>query len=89
MGTEFGVFFTVNGGEKWVQLKSGLPTIAVRDMEIQKRENDLVLATFGRGFYVLDDYTPLRQVNEEILASDAHIFPISDALMYVEASPHW
>ena len=87
VGTEFGVFFTVNGGEKWIQLKSGLPTIAVRDMEIQKRENDLVLATFGRGFYVLDNYTPLRHATAEILASDAHIFPVEDALMYVEARP--
>ena len=60
VGTEFGVFFTLDGGTKWVQLKGGLPTIAVRDLAIQKRENDLVLGTFGRGFYVLDDYTPLR-----------------------------
>ncbi|MFN9603103.1 MAG: WD40/YVTN/BNR-like repeat-containing protein, partial [Planctomycetota bacterium] len=51
-GTEFGVFFTLDGGEKWIAIKSGLPTISVRDMEIQRRENDLVLATFGRGFYI-------------------------------------
>jgi photosystem II stability/assembly factor-like uncharacterized protein len=57
-GTEFGVFFSVNGGKTWTQLKSGLPTIAIRDIEIQKRENDLVLASFGRGFYILDDYSP-------------------------------
>ncbi|MGC9344337.1 MAG: WD40/YVTN/BNR-like repeat-containing protein, partial [Bacteroidales bacterium] len=60
-GTEFGAFFSVDGGETWVQFKAGMPTISVRDMTIQTRENDLVLATFGRGFYVLDDYTPLRQ----------------------------
>lgn len=87
VGTEFGVFVSVDGGAKWVKLKSGLPNIAIRDMEIQKRENDLVLATFGRGFYVLDDYSPLRAVNKELLAKDAHIFDIKDALMFVQSSP--
>ena len=64
-GTEFGAFFTIDGGQHWVQLKGGLPTIAVRDMVIQAREGDLVIATFGRGFYVLDDITPLRQMKAE------------------------
>ena len=57
-GTEFGLFFSRDGGKKWVQLKGGMPVIAVRDLAIQKRESDLVVATFGRGFYVLDDLTP-------------------------------
>ncbi len=83
-GTEFGVFFTLDGGKKWIQLKGGLPTIAVRDIAIQKRENDLVLATFGRGFYILDDYTPLRSVNSGVLARDGFIFPVKDALMYIQ-----
>lgn len=90
-GTEFGAFVSTNGGENWHQLKSGLPTIAIRDMAIQKRENDLVLASFGRGFYVLDDYSPLRELaekEEEILASEAYVFPTSDALLYLEASPY-
>ncbi len=86
-GTEFGLFVSVDGGQHWKQLKSGLPTIAVRDIAIQKRENDLALATFGRGFYILDDYTPLRYLNKEILSSESQIFPIKDALMYVESSP--
>ncbi|WNJ18223.1 VPS10 domain-containing protein [Pontibacter sp. G13] len=86
-GTEFGLFFTTNGGQDWVQLKGGLPTIAIRDIAIQKRENDLVLASFGRGFYVLDDYSPLRQVSEQTLTKQAHLFPIKDALMYVESRP--
>jgi photosystem II stability/assembly factor-like uncharacterized protein len=60
VGTEFGVFFTIDGGQKWVQLKGGMPTISVRDLAIQKRENDLVVGTFGRSVYILDDYTPLR-----------------------------
>ena len=87
VGTEFGLFFSSNAGKKWTQLKSGLPTIAVRDLDIQKRENDLVLATFGRGFYVLDDYSALRGLTEEVLAKDAHIFPIKDALLFVQRSP--
>jgi photosystem II stability/assembly factor-like uncharacterized protein len=87
VGTEFGVFASIDGGGKWVQLKGGLPTISVRELEIQRRENDLVLATFGRGFYVLDDYTPLRDVSDATLAGDARIFPIKDAWLYIEAGP--
>jgi hypothetical protein len=84
-GTEFGVFFTLDGGKNWKQLKGGLPTIAVRDIEIQRRENDLVLATFGRGFYILDDYSPLRNITEEMLDKEAVIFPIKDGLLFQEA----
>jgi photosystem II stability/assembly factor-like uncharacterized protein len=86
-GTEFGCFFTINGGVNWIQLKGGLPTIAVKDMAIQQRENDLVLATFGRGFYVLDDYTPLRYLSTENLDKRALVFPVRTALEYVETSP--
>lgn len=83
-GTEFGAFFTVDGGKHWVQLKGGLPTIAVRDMVIQTREGDLVIATFGRGFYVLDDITPLRQMKPEATEQAAAMYPVKDALLYVE-----
>jgi hypothetical protein len=85
VGTEFGVFFTIDGGKQWRQLKGGLPTIAVRDMEIQRRESDLVLATFGRGFYVLDNYEVLRHLDEKILNQQAHIFPIKTAKLYHES----
>lgn len=87
VGTEFGCFFSSDGGGNWIQLKSGLPTIAVRDIEIQRRENDLVLATFGRGFYVLDDYTPLRSIKKDDLSKDAIICPIKDALMFIPRFP--
>lgn len=83
VGTEFGFFFTIDGGEEWIQLRSGLPTIPVRHIAIQERENDLVLATFGRGFYVLDDYTPLRHFRKETLRKEAEIFPVKDALLFV------
>ncbi|MCZ7555024.1 MAG: glycosyl hydrolase [Bacteroidia bacterium] len=84
-GTEFGVFVTTNGGQDWTQMKGGLPTIAVRDLAIQKRENDLVLGTFGRGFYVLDDYTPLRSLSPRFLDTTAAILPGREALMYIPA----
>jgi len=86
-GTEYGLFFTVDGGGKWIQMRGGLPTIQVRDITIQRRENDLVLATFGRGFYILDNYTPLRSVTPEMLKQDAALFPVKDALMYIQAQP--
>ncbi|HEX5081167.1 MAG TPA: glycosyl hydrolase [Blastocatellia bacterium] len=86
MGSEFGFFFTLDGGAKWIQLKSGLPTIAVRDIAIHRRENDLVLATFGRSFYVLDDYSPLRDVKAETLARESNLFPVKNALMHVRSS---
>ena len=82
-GTEFGCFFTIDGGKKWIQLKSGIPVIPVRDMVIQKRENDLVLATFGRGFYILDDYSPLRTISKENQDKDGYLCPVKDALMYI------
>jgi hypothetical protein len=84
-GTEFGVFVTTNGGQDWTQMKGGVPTIAVRDLAIQKRENDLVLGTFGRGFYVLDDYTPLRSLSPSFLDTAAAILPGREALMFIPA----
>lgn len=87
VGTEFGVFFTQNGGKNWVQLKSGIPTIAVRDVVIQRRESDLALATFGRGFYILDDYSPLRESAKDVKAQDATLFPVRRAFQFVEHSP--
>ncbi|MBC7775316.1 MAG: glycosyl hydrolase [Phycisphaerae bacterium] len=86
-GTEFGVYFSPDGGENWVQLKSGLPTVAVRDIEIQRRENDLVLATFGRGFYVLDDYTPLRNLKAEAFEKTASLFPVKDSWLFIPSQP--
>jgi hypothetical protein len=86
VGTEFGAYFSNDGGKNWTKL-SGLPTIAVYDLDIQQRENDLVAATFGRGFWVLDNYSPLRTLNKENLDKKAHIFPVKDALLYIPADP--
>ncbi|MCH8831045.1 MAG: glycosyl hydrolase, partial [Planctomycetes bacterium] len=83
-GTEFGVFFTIDGGKKWIKLSAGSPNIPYRDLAIQRRENDLVGATFGRGFFVLDDYSPLRHISERMLRNSRFaLFPIKDALQYI------
>ncbi len=86
-GTEFGVFFSSNQGSNWKQLKAGVPTVAVRDLAIQKRENDLVLGTFGRGFYVLDDYSALRNLGNGSIVGDAKLFPTRTALAYEQSKP--
>ena len=96
LGTEFGLFVTFDGtgdgrmrdgGPSWARLKGNLPTIAVRDLEIQRREDDLVLATFGRGFYVLDDYSPLRFMGEALAASEGYLFPVKDPWAYIPSRP--
>jgi photosystem II stability/assembly factor-like uncharacterized protein len=84
LGTEFGVFFTVDGGEKWIKLTGGVPNIPFRDLAIQKRENDLVGATFGRGFFIFDDYTPLRQISEKALEEEVQLFPVRKAWWYIQ-----
>ena len=83
VGTEHGLHFTVDGGKKWIRLRNNLPTIPVRDLAIQERENDLVLATFGRGFYVLDDYSPLRQLSQATFDRDGYVFPTKAAVIEV------
>ena len=86
-GTEYGVFFSPNKGQRWKQLAAGLPTIAVRDIAIQERENDLVLGTFGRGFYVMDDYSALRTIKNSVPTETAMLYPIRTALMWEKSLP--
>ncbi len=86
VGTEFGIFATVDGGVRWTRLAGGVPTIAFRDLEIQRRESDLIGGTFGRGFYILDDYSALRTVDEDTLRKEAILFPVRDAWWYVPAN---
>ncbi|MFB3855444.1 MAG: WD40/YVTN/BNR-like repeat-containing protein [Vicinamibacterales bacterium] len=82
VGSEFGLFATFDGGRHWVMLKGGMPVIQVRDMAVHRRENDLVLATFGRGFYILDDYSALREISAATLAEEARLFPLRDAYLF-------
>ncbi|HEX7421521.1 MAG TPA: glycosyl hydrolase [Thermoanaerobaculia bacterium] len=86
-GTEYGLWMSQNGGTNWVQLKGNFPTISVRDLWIQKRRDDLVVATFGRGIYVLDDYRVLRTMSSDVANREATLFPTRDADLYVERAP--
>jgi photosystem II stability/assembly factor-like uncharacterized protein len=86
VGTEFGAYFTVDGGQKWTKL-NGLPTIAIYDLDIQARENDLIAASFGRGIYVLDNYAPLRDLSADLMNKKAHLFPVKTALLFVPTTP--
>jgi len=82
LGTEFGVYCTLTGGDKWEKISGGIPTIAVRDIKIQKEENDLICGTFGRGFYILDDYSPLRNINKNELKKKFILFTVKPVHMF-------
>jgi photosystem II stability/assembly factor-like uncharacterized protein len=86
LATEFGVYLTVNGGESWTEMNGGIPTISFRDLAVQRRENDLVAASFGRGFYILDDYSALRSVDKQQLEETASLFEPRKAWWYIEKS---
>lgn len=87
IGTFFGVYFSNNSGNEWIKLSNGIPPALVMDLDIQRRESDLVVSTFGRGVYILDDYSPLRHMSKETLKKEAETFPIKDALMFIESHP--
>ena len=72
----------MDGGGHWTQLKGGIPTTQARDVAIQRSENDLIVGTFGRGVYVLDDYTALRELTPQSLTEEARLFPLRDAYMF-------
>jgi len=84
LATEFGIFTSLDAGQKWHKLGGGLPTISIRDLEIQRRENDLVAASFGRSFFILDDYTLLRNVTADSLENDLHLYPVRRTFWYVQ-----
>ncbi len=87
IAAEYGIHASLNGGDNWVQLTRGVPTIAFRDLKLHRRDNDLVAASFGRGFYVLDDYTPLREIAAGALDGDSRVFPVRDAWWYIPSVP--
>ena len=82
VGTEFGLFVTRNEGGHWEKIGAGIPTVAMRDVVIQREADDLVAASFGRGFWVVDDYSALRSVDADVLAAGAHLFPVPTALAF-------
>lgn len=84
--TEFGVYTTLNGGKNWVKLAAGMPTIPIRDITIQRRENDLVAGSFGRGIFILDDISPLREYSANMSSSAAKLFQVKTVPWYRESS---
>ncbi|MDT8368897.1 MAG: hypothetical protein RQ745_06790 [Longimicrobiales bacterium] len=82
VGTEFGIWVTRDEGDQWEKLGAGIPTVAIRDLAIQRDANDLVAASFGRGFWVVDDYSALRAIDADVLAADAHLFSPAPALLH-------
>jgi photosystem II stability/assembly factor-like uncharacterized protein len=87
IGTEYAAYVSKNGGQNWAKI-AGVPTIKVADIAIQKRENDLVLGTFGRGIYIVDDYSALRLTNAKTLADATTLFPARDAVLYVPTAQY-
>jgi len=83
-GLEFGVWFSVDGGQNWTQLKGGMPTVQARDLAVQRRETDLVVGTFGRGAYILDDYSALRELTPQALTEEARLLPLRDSYLFEE-----
>ncbi len=74
LGTEFGLFVSMNGGTSWTRFRNGFPTVAVHDLVIHPRDHDLVIGTHGRSLWIVDDVTPLQQLTDQVRASDAHLF---------------
>ncbi|MDE3136309.1 MAG: hypothetical protein KGL59_07030 [Acidobacteriota bacterium] len=89
VGAEFGAWFSVDGGEHWNRLGMGLPNVRVDDMQIQPRENDLIIATHGRSIYILDDLTPIEQISDKVLGEDLHLFPIRPAISWRMYQNSW
>jgi photosystem II stability/assembly factor-like uncharacterized protein len=88
VGTQFGVFVSNTKEVNWIKLTAGIPPATVMDLDIHREENDLVVSTFGRGVYILDDYSPLRSIDSVLCKEEAVIFPVADAHMYVESNPY-
>lgn len=87
IGTEFGIYFSANKGINWTKLNAGVPTIPFRDLALHARDNDLVGASFGRGVYVLDDYSPLREINNLANTNSNKVLSVRDAWWYVPSVP--
>ncbi len=87
IGTEYGIYFSPNKGSNWIKLEGGVPNIPFRDIELHPRDNDLVGGSFGRGIYVLDDYSPLRAMSQAVSQQTNTLFPVRDAWWYIPNVP--
>ncbi|GER59290.1 hypothetical protein ULMA_13980 [Patiriisocius marinus] len=74
LGTEMGLYVTINGGKNWSHFTNNMPPVAVHFIEMQKQTNDIVMGTHGRGVIIIDDISPLRELNQQVLAEDVHFF---------------
>ena len=86
VGTEFGMYFSIDAGSSWRKFKK-VPTIPIRDLEIHEGEDDLVAASFGRGFYIVDDYSPIREYSRQIEGKPTHLFSVKSTYQYIVAAP--
>jgi photosystem II stability/assembly factor-like uncharacterized protein len=90
LGTEFGLWISTDGGQRWAQYKGGnFPAAAVRDLVVHARESDLVLATHGRGIWIIDDITPLRSLKPELMEKDAVMIEGPPAIQYFNSNGGW
>ncbi len=85
LGTEFGLYITIDGGKNWSKFENNMPAVAVHFIDLQKATNDLVMGTHGRGVIIIDDISPLRELNQEILAKDVHFFKTKPFTMTEES----
>jgi photosystem II stability/assembly factor-like uncharacterized protein len=84
VGTEYAFFVSLNGGAEWKRFMNGLPTVRIDDVIVHPRENDLVLATHGRGAWIMDDITPLQQLADKVLAADVHLFEVRPGTQWLQ-----
>ncbi|MEQ8927586.1 MAG: hypothetical protein RLO81_17350, partial [Fulvivirga sp.] len=86
LGTEFGLFITIDGGKHWNKFTNNMPATAVHFIELSAKTNDLVLGTHGRGIIIIDDISPLRQINQLVLKEDVHFFESQPSVIVEESS---
>lgn len=84
LGTEFGLYITIDGGEKWYKFTNNMPSVAVHFIDLQKKTNDLVLGTHGRGVIIIDDISPLRELNDQVMSEKLHFFESQPTVMWEE-----
>jgi photosystem II stability/assembly factor-like uncharacterized protein len=90
LGTEFGLWISIDGGQRWAEYKGGnFPPVAVRDIVVHPRENDLILATHGRGIWIVDDISPLRDLTPDLMQKDAVLLTSKPAIQYMNTNGGW
>ena len=89
VGTEMGLWISIDGGEQWARFSGNVPRVSVRDLAIHPRDHDLVIGTHGRGIYILDDISPLRALTAEVLDSKVALLPSRASVLFMGGSPGW